>query len=196
MGAGPRGQGAVLGCRGGGCRGPWQRGLLPGIVPVGAAGAGPGFSDLRLLGNLYDSGGWKKASQRRGAMWREQQQGQPTLGYSSAWGVAKPRLLNKHTPPHLFPSRCSLWLCHAGGSPGLPSGGSPPTSHSEAPTSLSSPESRGPCPQKGTMRIESFWALVVKSWEAQPDCCVALGEFGTISELLSPSSPANLAHIS
>lgn len=55
--------------------------------------------------------------------------------------------------------------------------------------------SRGPRPQKGTARVESFWALVVKSWEAQPDGCVALGESGTISELLSPSSPANLVRI-
>lgn len=52
------------------------------------------------------------------------------------------------------------------------------------------------------MGIESFWALVVEGEEqlgapaSIPDCCVVLGEFGTISKFLSPNSPANLPHIS
>lgn len=64
-----QGQGAVLAAPGGGCPWPWQRWLLPGVRPAGAAGAGPGFSQLQLLGNLRDSVAGKRRP-ARGALWR------------------------------------------------------------------------------------------------------------------------------
>lgn len=63
------------------------------------------------------------------------------------------------------------------------------------------PGRQGSSPQRGAVEMGPS-GLAVKSWAGlgapatQPGCCVAWGEFGTVSELLSRSSPANLPQTS